>query len=94
MRFTDRKEKNADSYSLWLSADDTYRWANRAGGWWPCSDISGKRLCVQVDSNGLVGVFVNGSGDADIDGNELDAIVSDFLPASHRHLWPTWEARD
>lgn len=30
--------------------------------------------------------------DADVDGNELDACVSDHLPQAYRHLWPVWGA--
>lgn len=72
-----------------LSAEDTYRWATRAGASWPCSQLRGNRVAVTVDRNGLCDLSFNGR-DADIDGNELDAIVSDHLPADLRHLWPVW----
>lgn len=86
-----RIDENAKGYTLWLSANDTYRWANRPGSSWPCSDCSGERLAIVVDSNGLCDFTMNGRS-ADIDGTELEAIVSDHIPPSVRHLWPTWES--
>jgi hypothetical protein len=78
-------------YSLWLSANDTYRWAHRAGNSWPCSTLSGKRIALSVDSNGINYLTVNGKEGVDVDENELTAIVADHLPKELRHLWPTWE---
>lgn len=77
-------------YSMWLSANDTYNWAHRPGKSWPCSQLSGKRLVVEVDSNGLCDLAIDGRTDTDCDGSELDAIVDDHLPAYLRHLWPSW----
>jgi hypothetical protein len=76
-------------YTLWLSANDTYHWATRPHMRWPCSDLSGNRLMVYVDSNGLCDMTINGE-DGDCSGNELDAIIADHLPADCRHLWPCW----
>lgn len=78
-------------YTLWLSRSDTYRWARKPGAAWPCSKCSGRRLVVGVNSNGLCDLAVDGRT-VDVDGNELEAIVADHLPAEYRHLWPTWEA--
>jgi hypothetical protein len=75
-----------DGYTLLLSSADTYRW----GDAWPCSTIAGARLAVAVDRNGLFDLLVNGRR-ADIDGQELDAVVGDHPPATSRHLWPCWE---
>lgn len=73
-------------FNLWLSANDTYNWAHRTGASWPCSTLSGCRLFVQYDTNGLVDLTIDGK-DGDCDGNELNAIVSDFmrpkLPKEH-----------
>lgn len=80
----------SNGYVMKLSANDTYQWAHRVGASWPCSTLSGNRLVVIVDSNGLCDLTVNGKTDCDLDGNELDAIVSDHLPDNHKHLWPTW----
>jgi hypothetical protein len=67
---------------LWLSANDTYCWAQC----WPCSDLSGKRLFVEYDRGGLVDLAINGRID-DCPAHELTAIVSDYLrgrlPAGH-----------
>jgi hypothetical protein len=37
---------------LWLSADDTWTWANRPNAKWPCSSIAGKRLYAEFEPNG------------------------------------------
>jgi hypothetical protein len=67
---------------LWLSANDTYRWAYC----WPCSELSGKRLFVEYDCGGLVDLAIDGRMDDCLD-HELTAIVSDHLrgklPAGH-----------
>lgn len=82
-----------DGYRMRLSPDDTWDWAHRPGALWPCSETAGHSLTVVVDSVGLCEIAVDGREEIDLDGNELDAIVSDFLPANLRHLWPTWEVR-
>ncbi len=87
------KGQNRDNYTLWLSAQETDDWRSRPGAAWPCSTIRGRRLYVAVDSNGIFDFTVGGKYDDDIDGNELDAIVSDHLPADLRHLWPVWGAK-
>jgi hypothetical protein len=82
-------------YALTLSESETYDWAHRAGNLWPCSTLSGFSLLIEVDSNGLCGLETRDSDDVaierDVDGNELDAIVSDHLPPEYRHLWPCWQ---
>ena len=65
-------------FNLWLSANDTYDWAHRPGRRWPCSQLSGKRLFVQYDRNGLCDLAVNGKI-RDIDAQELTACVSDAM---------------
>jgi hypothetical protein len=79
-------------YIMKLSANDTYLWAHKPGAIWPCSQLSGKRLVVCVDDNGLCDISINGR-DSDCDGNELDAITADHLPEDLRHLWPVWETK-
>lgn len=73
-------------FNLWLSANDTYNWANRPGESWPCSELSDKRLFVQFDRNGLCDLTIDGK-DGDCDCTELSAIVADFmrdkLPKDH-----------
>lgn len=78
-------------YMMWLSRRDTYDWAHRPNKRWPCSTLSDKAVMVYVDRNGLCDLTVNGRGAPDsIDGSELDALVSDYLPPAFQHLWPTW----
>jgi hypothetical protein len=51
---------------------------------------------VEVDSNGLADCYLDGEGIGQnwIDPNELEACISDHLPSTLRHLWPTWERID
>lgn len=79
-----------DGYVIKLSARDTYNWAHKPGAAWPCSELADRAICVEVDSNGLCDIPIGDSGF--IDGNELEAIIADHLPADLRHLWPTWAA--
>lgn len=86
-----RIQKSDTGYVMWLSANDTYEWAHKAGASWPCSTLSDKRCMVAVDNNGLCDISVNGRDDNGfIDGTELDAIVSDYLPNDLRQFWPVW----
>ena len=90
-----RLQKSIDGtvtgYSLNLSSNETYEWAHKSGAAWPCSTLSGSRLWVDVDSNGLCDIAVdNQVTDLDVDGTELDAIVSDHLKKEAQHLWPVW----
>ena len=63
---------------IWLSANDTYDWAHKPGESWPCSTLSGRRLCATIQGDDLVDLTVNGKYADDIDGYELDAILADF----------------
>ncbi len=75
-------EKQDNTIKLWLSAQDTYQWANKPGGKWPCSFIAGKRLFAEFNADGdLVDYAVNGKTSADINltGDEFNAITSDFI---------------
>ena len=79
-------------YTLRLSAQETWDWA--IGHGWPGSMLSGRRVRLEVDSNGLCDLAIDGGrGDQDCPSEELNALVSDHLPAAFRHLWPCWERR-
>ena len=78
-------------YVMYLSANDTYAWAHKAGACWPCSRLSNHRAVISVDSNGLYDLTIDGRENAYIDADELQACVSDHLSADLRHLWPVWE---
>jgi hypothetical protein len=75
------KTQITDSHiKIWLSANDTYEWANRPGESWPCSSISGNRLFAEFDKNGLLDLQVNGGYPEDIlPSDEFNAITSDFI---------------
>ena len=75
-------------YTLWLSKNDTENWATRSGNSWPCSTARGKALLIVCDA---MGICDGNKAALQVDGHELDAIVSDHLPKEYRHLWPVWE---
>lgn len=63
--------------AIWLSAKDTYDWAHKEGGYWPCSKLSGKRIKVELANNGdLINFEINGRP-GDCDNTELQAILAD-----------------
>jgi len=87
-----RISKRDNGYTMWLSARDTYAWANKPGAVWPCSKLAGHRCVIDVDRHGLCGLTFDGQEEnVGLDRNELDAIVADHLPRGLRHLWPVWE---
>lgn len=92
-RIVNPTSNRVTGYKLWLSARETYSWATRPGDAWPGSALRSNRLFVEVDRNGICEFAVNGRDDEDVDGNELEAIVTDHLPADCRHLWPVWASQ-
>lgn len=63
---------------IWLSACETYRWANKAGAKWPCSFLSGKRLYAEFCRGDLVDLKIDGKIQ-DCPADELNAILDDHL---------------
>jgi len=75
-----RTQITPSSIKLWLSASDTYNWAHKSGAYWPCSEISGKRLFAEFDHNGLVDFALNGkTPDDGPSADEFNAITFDAL---------------
>jgi hypothetical protein len=66
---------------IMASANDTYDWAHRCGNSWPCSELSNKRVFVELDRNGdLVDLAVNcGRGNQNVALHELNAFIEDVL---------------
>lgn len=92
MRISKQKNKAGKvlSYTMWLSADDTYSWAAT----WPCSNTKDKKVMVKVDDNGICEYTVKSIGGKKVEfvnNDELAAIIRDHLPYDCRHLWPLWE---
>ena len=84
-----KKQVSEKGFKLWVSANETYDWAQktgRSGASWPCSELSSKRLFVEFDSRGLVDLAINGRV-RDCPNDELTALVTDHiqkhLPADH-----------
>lgn len=83
-----RVSRQATGTILWLSAEDTYRWAHRSGMSWPGSSLSGHRVRVVLDARGdLVDLALDGSTDsaytARVSADELDAIIADSIGSAH-----------
>lgn len=74
-------EKQGKTIKLWLSAKDTYQWANKPGGAWPCSYLAGKRLFAEFYDGDLVDYTVNSKCDKipGVSADEFNAITSDFI---------------
>jgi hypothetical protein len=73
-----RLNMRTSSVSLWLSANDTKSWANRAGARWPCSQLAGHRIFAEFDSHGLCDLTIDGRY-GDCDAHEFNACVADHL---------------
>ena len=71
-----RLQDNGDSFTVWISAAETDRWARR----WPCSTLSDRRICASFDTNGLYDLAIDGQAARDdIDGHELSVVLADHL---------------
>jgi len=82
---------DGQGFSLWLSASDTWAWANCPGSGWPCSSLAGRRVFVAYDRHGLHTVTLDGKpGDCCAD--ELAACVADHVAASGKidEEHPAW----
>lgn len=80
-----RTQAHEHGSTVWVSADDTHRWAHKPGANWPCSTLSGKRFVACFDARGnLVDFSVNGRSDHGfVDAYELDAILKDLIGSAH-----------
>ena len=85
---------------VWLSANDTYRWATREGQCWPGSELSGKRVFAESGKNGdLVDVAIDGRAGVEVDATELNACLSDHIairypsPQKMREEVSNWRSR-
>jgi hypothetical protein len=97
------RTNKATEYTMWLSVSDVEQWVFNKQGCWPCSTLAGHKVRIDVDANGLLDILLDGKGgkwqDIDegngpiIDGNEVEAIITDHLLPALRHLWPVWGCR-
>ena len=74
-----RIQRYDQTVKIWASTNDTYRWANRSGESWPCSQLSGNRLFAEFDKGHLVDYAINGKDGVDIDATEFNAFTQDIL---------------
>jgi hypothetical protein len=80
-----RIKDNGSNVTIWVSAKDTYEWANEINNVWPCSELSGHRFVATFDSNGLLDLTVNGKEGSGIPNSgyipvdEFNACCADML---------------
>lgn len=74
-----RIKETSTGTQLWLSANDTYKWANKPSAKWPCSVLSGHRLYAEFDEdNGLIDMTIDGRS-RDCPADEFNAITQDYI---------------
>lgn len=73
-----RIKRYDQTVKIWASARDTYNWAHRIHESWPCSELSGNRVFIELDKGDLVDFAINGKY-GDIDATELNAFINDIL---------------
>ena len=78
-----RTQKYDKTVKVWISANETYDWAHKSGASWPCSTLSDKRIFAKFDNGDLVDIAINGKDGVEVDGNEFNAIIEDFLGSIH-----------
>jgi len=77
-----RIKRTGKNVKLWLSANDTYNWAHKAGVCWPCSFLAGKRLFAEFEDGDLIYYAVNGRIARDMQADEFNAITSDYITST------------
>ena len=71
-------QRYGKTVKIWASVNDTYSWAHRLNNSWPCSQLSGNRVFIELDNGDLVDLTLNGK-DANLDITELNAFIEDTL---------------
>jgi hypothetical protein len=85
---------SGDAIKVQISAANTHAWAmgHFDTGSWPCSELAGRRLMAEFDTNGLLDYTINGVRATErsilnIGADELNACISYFvgleLPKDH-----------
>lgn len=76
--------------TVWISADETWRWARRSGHAWPCSELEGRRIRASFDSCGLLELAIDGRDGVDVPSDELNACLADHLAGRLEASHPCW----
>lgn len=76
------------SFTVWISSDDTQKWANTPGATWLCSTLEGKSILATYDTYGLVDLAIDGHPPPDgYDLGEFRELIADllseYLPVGH-----------
>lgn len=64
---------------LWLSARETWDWANRHNLRWPCSTLAGAHLYAEFLEGNLVDYALDGHHSMELTAAEFDSITDDAL---------------
>ena len=70
--------RSGETVQIWVNSQETYSWANRSGNSWPCSELSGKTVFVELHKGDLVDFAINGKTE-NVDATELNAFIEDML---------------
>lgn len=72
-------KKEGNTTKIWLSSNDTFRWAERPNAKWPCSTLSDRRIYVELDKNkDIIDIKINGKPRREIDSHELRCCLNDL----------------
>lgn len=74
-------QKTENGTKIFLSKNDTWKWAMKPGCLWPNSTLSDRRIYVELASNeDIVDIRINGRYPSkNIDHHELKSLLKDIL---------------
>jgi len=72
-------QDGGSAITVWLSATDTSEWARQ----WPCSELAGRRIRADFDTNGLLDYTIDGRSRTGArmwtPVDEFNAVIADSL---------------
>ena len=72
-------QDGGSAITVWLSATDTNEWARQ----WPCSELAGRRIRADFDTNGLLDYTIDGRSRTGArmwtPVDEFNAVIADSL---------------
>lgn len=74
-------KKTKNTTQVWISSNETFKWARRPNAQWPCSTLADRRIFVELASNGdLVDIKINGKNPKNnIDSHELNSLLNNLI---------------
>lgn len=72
-------KKTKNTTQIWISSNETFRWARRPNAQWPCSTLADRRVFVELASNNdIINIKINGKNSSIIDEHELRCCLNDL----------------